>query len=74
MFCCVAFRSLSLLYISCIMTTAGFVVCLFVVFLSRCPTREQNREYVSYLLKVLYLEANVRKTELYNYSVDVLPL
>ena len=49
-------------------------VCLFVVFLCRCPTREQNREYVSYLLKVLYLEANVRKTELYNYSVDVLPL
>ena len=56
------------------MTTAGFVclfagfVCLFVVnivFLSRCLTREQNREYVSYLLKVLYLEANVRKTELY---------
>ena len=54
------------------MTTAG-LVCLFVVFLSRCPTREQNREYVSYLLKVLYLEANVRKTELYNYTIDMIP-
>ena len=53
------------------MTTAG-LVCLFVVFLSRCPTREQNREYVSYLLKVLYLEANVRKTELY-IQVDMAP-
>ena len=64
MFCCVA--CFVLLYYA--LTTAGFVclfVCLFVVFLSRCPTREQNREYVSYLLKVLYLEANVRKIELY---------
>ena len=26
----------------------------------RCPTRKQNREYVLYLLKVLYLESNVR--------------
>lgn len=25
----------------------------------RCPTRKQNKEYVMYLLKVLYLEANV---------------
>lgn len=24
----------------------------------RCPTRKQNHEYVLYLLKVLYLEAN----------------
>jgi small subunit ribosomal protein S35 len=24
----------------------------------RCPTREQNRDYVMYLLKVLYLESN----------------
>lgn len=26
----------------------------------RCPTREQNRDYVTYLLKVLYLESMVR--------------
>ena len=25
----------------------------------KCPTRKQNREYVMYLLKVLYLESNV---------------
>lgn len=26
----------------------------------KCPTRRQNKEYVLYLLKVLYLESNVR--------------
>ena len=25
----------------------------------RCPTRKQNKEYIMYLLKVLYIEANV---------------
>lgn len=25
----------------------------------QCPTRKQNREYVLYLMKVLYLESNV---------------
>ena len=25
----------------------------------KCPTRKQNREYIMYLLKVLYLESNV---------------
>lgn len=28
----------------------------------KCPTRKQNKEYVLYLLKVLYLESNVRYT------------
>ena len=27
----------------------------------KCPTRKQNREYVMYLLKVLYLESNVSR-------------
>lgn len=27
----------------------------------KCPTRNQNKEYVMYLLKVLYLESNVSK-------------
>ena len=26
---------------------------------NKCPTRRQNKEYVLYLLKVLYIEANV---------------
>ena len=36
----------------------------------KCPTRKQNREYVMYLLKVLYLESNVRDSPCVGVSKD----
>ena len=43
---------ISLLYI--------IIVIVGNTLLCRCPTRKQNHDYVMYLLKVLYLESNVR--------------
>lgn len=37
-------------------------MCVYMCYIYRCPTRQQNRDYVMYLLKVLYLESNVRKS------------
>ena len=41
---------------------------------NKCPTRKQNKEYILYLLKVLYTEANVSSLTQASTSINIIPI